>query len=246
MIAKSITQGGPRKPVVDLRGLELTESPNWEPAGSRMSEDRKAVVERAKAERRQFKRVPVELSGRIFVPSDNREAPCQVVDLSPGGAQVNCEINPPVDQAVVIYIEKFGRFEGTVVRPEEGGKFGIRFQCSAMKREKLAEQLTLYMNPDLVDASVLRQHERAETKGAAKFTRASGEIVVCEVLDLSLSGISLKTDVRPPMGEVVLIGHAAGRVVRHHETGIALELIGQQHNEKMAPEKLLNAYVVGR
>ncbi len=210
-----------------------------------MSEDRKAVVERAKAERRQFKRVPVDLSGRIFVPSDNREAPCQVVDLSPGGAQVNCELVPAVDEAVVIYIDKFGRFEGTVVRPE-GGNFGIRFQCSAMKREKLAEQLTLYMNNDLVDASLLRRHDRQETKGAAKFTRATGEIVNCEVLDLSLSGISLKTDVRPLIGEVVLIGHAAGRVVRHHETGIALELIGQQHNEKMAPEKLLNSYVVGR
>ncbi|HWU25234.1 MAG TPA: PilZ domain-containing protein [Rhizomicrobium sp.] len=210
-----------------------------------MSDDRKTILERAKAERRQFKRVRVELAGRLFVPSDNREASCQVVDISTGGAQINCEIVPALDETVVLYIDNFGRFEGIVVRPEEGN-FGVRFQCSAMKREKLAEQLTLYMNKDLVDASVIRRHDRTETKGLAKFTRVTGEIVNCTVLDLSLSGISLKSDVRPPIGEVVLIGNAAGRVARHHETGIALELIGQQANEKTAPEKLLNAYVVGR
>jgi hypothetical protein len=52
--------------------------------------------------------------------------------------------------------------------------------------------------------------------------------VNCEVLDLSLSGVSLATDVRPPVGEFVLIGQMAGRVARHHENGIGIEFVAQE------------------
>ena len=209
-----------------------------------MSDDRNTVLERAKAERRQYKRVPVELAGRIFLPSDNREAHCKIADLSPGGAQVLCEFVPPAGEQVVIYIDNFGRFEGVVARPGDGS-FGVRFQCSALKREKIAEQLTLHMNRGLVDETVVRRHDRAPTKGLARFTRASGEIFNCEVLDLSLGGVSLKTDARPTLGEIVLIGQTAGRVVRHHENGIALEFI-IAHAEKPGAERPVNPFAVVR
>src|SRR5215469_278208 len=187
-----------------------------------MPNDPKQVLEKVKAERRHFKRVRVDLSGRIFIPSDNREARCQIDDLSPGGAHVVSEIVPAEGEPVVIYIDSFGRFEGTVSRPTDGD-FSVHFQCSALKRERIAEQLTLHMNKGVVDDSVMRRHDRSPTKGLARFTRATGEIVNCEVLDLSLSGVSLKTETRPPIGEVVLIGQTAGRIARHHETGIAIE-----------------------
>jgi hypothetical protein len=46
------------------------------------------------------------------------------------------------------------------------------------------------------------------------------------VLDLSMSGISVKTKVRPPIGEFVLIGQMAGRIARHHDEGIGIEFVG--------------------
>lgn len=209
-----------------------------------MSNDPKIVLERAKAERRHFKRVQVDLSGRIFIPSDNREARCQIDDLSPGGAHVVSEVVPPDGEPIVIYIDNFGRFEGTVSRPADGN-FGVHFHCSALKREKIAEQLTLHMNKGVVDNSVLRRHDRSPTKGLARFTRATGEIINCEVLDLSLSGVSLKTDTRPPIGEIVLIGQTAGRIARHHETGIALEFL-PAHAEKSHNERPVNPFAVVR
>lgn len=209
-----------------------------------VTSDRETVVERAKAERRQYLRVRVELSGRLFVPADAREARCQIVDLSPGGAQIVSEIVPPADTQVILYIDGFGRFEGTVARPAEAS-FGVRFHCSALKREKIAEQLTVYMNRDIVEETVVRRHDRAPTRGMARFTRANGDIVACEVLDLSLSGVSLKTDSRPSMGEVVLIGQTAGRVVRHHADGIAIEFINAQP-DKANPERPANPFMVVR
>jgi hypothetical protein len=195
-----------------------------------MTADREKVVAQAKAERRRFLRVRVELAGRLFFPAEEREERCQIVDMSPGGAQVTCEHVPQADVPVIIYIDGFGRFEGVVVRPTETS-FGVHFHCSALKRERVAEQLTVLMNKGVVDDTMLRRHERAPTRGLARFTRANGDIVACEVLDLSLGGVSLKTEARPPVGEVVLIGQMAGKVVRYHENGIAIEFVNPERNE---------------
>lgn len=195
------------------------------------------VIAKARAERRRFKRIRVDLPGRLFVPAEEREARCTVIDLSPGGAAIDCEIAPVQDAQVVLYVDGFGRFEGTVVRPQGGG-FGVRFNCSPLKRERIAEQLMLFLNKTLVDSTVMRRHERAPTKGFTRFTRADGQLVRCEVLDLSTSGVSVKTDIRPPIGEYVLIGQMAGRIARHHESGIGIEFVGGVASPERLNQKL--------
>ncbi len=195
-----------------------------------MTEDAEQQVARSKADRRRYRRVSVDLPGRLFVPADGREGTCKVLDLSPGGAQIAGDFEPDPDTQVILYVDGFGRFEGQVTRPSGGG-FGVRFNCSALKRQRITEQLMLLMNRGIVDEAGLRRHERAPTRGLASFTRSNGDIVSCEVLDLSLSGVSLKTENRPPIGETVLIGQMAGRIARHHENGIAVEFI------RAAPER---------
>ncbi len=185
------------------------------------------VVANAGAERRRFRRVKIDLPGRLFIPADSREARCTIVDLSPGGAAISCEIVPDAATPVVLYVDGFGRFEGTVVR-RDGEGFGVAFVCTPSKRERIAEQLILFLNKSLVDDSILRRHERSSRKGFAKFTRADGQIVHCEVTDISVGGVSLKTDIKPPIGEFVLIAQIAGRVARHHADGIGIEFIGQE------------------
>ncbi len=188
--------------------------------------DETPLIAKAKAERRRFRRVRVDLSGRLFVPADSRECHCKVVDLSPGGASLECDLALDADTQVVLYVDGFGRLEGIDRRENADGDFGVRFNCTAMKRERIAEQLILFMNRELVDDSEMRRHDRTPTKGIARFTRADGQLVACEVLDLSVSGVSLKTTMRPPIGEFVLIGQMAGRVARHHEHGIGIEFVG--------------------
>lgn len=195
--------------------------------------NREKVAAQARAERRRFLRVRVDLPGRLFFPAEEREERCQILDMSPGGAQVACAYVPPNEAAIILYVDGFGRFEGTVAHPAERS-FGVQFQCSALKRERVAEQLTILMNKGVVDESMLRRHERSPTRGLAQFTRANGDIVACEVLDLSLSGLSLKTDARPPVGEVVVIGQMAGKVVRYHDFGIAIEFLSPEKTEQPA------------
>lgn len=189
--------------------------------------DAEPVVAKAGAERRRFRRVRVDLPGRLFVPSDAREARCTISDLSPGGAAIVCEMIPEAGTPVILYVDGFGRFEGNVVR-RDGYGFGIAFICTPSKRERTAEQLILFLNKALVDESVMRRHERSNQKGFARYTRADGQIVHCEVMDISVGAVSLRTDVKPPIGEFVLIAQIAGRVARHHADGIGIEFVGQE------------------
>ncbi len=103
------------------------------------------VVAKARAERRRFRRVHVDVAARLFVPADAREAQCKVVDMSPGGASIECDTVPDANTQVVLYIDGFGRFEGMIARRDARG-FGVKFAGTQLKRERTAEQLTLYMN----------------------------------------------------------------------------------------------------
>ncbi len=191
------------------------------------------ALTRVKAEQRRFRRVRVDMMGRLFVPSDSRECQCKVIDLSPGGASLECDMAPEMGTPVVLYLDGFGRLEGTITRGIPGD-LGLRFSCTVMKRERIAEQLILFMNRDLIDEAELRRSSRARQKGIARFTRSDGQLVSCEVLDLSVNGVSLKTDVRPPIGEFVLIGQMAGRIARHHDEGIGIEFVGHQPANTLA------------
>jgi hypothetical protein len=203
-----------------------------------MSADGKAAFAKAKAERRRYIRLDANLAGRLFVPGDGREAGCRIIDVSPVGAQVASEFVPAVGTPVVLYIEGLGRFEAEVSRFVDD-RFGVRFHCSALKRERVSEQLALLMNRGAENDPVLRRYERTETPGFAHFTRANGEIIPCEVLDLSLSGVSLKTETKPRIGETVVIGQMSGRVARHHESGIAIEF-AQAPAQKQDPMPMRN------
>src|SRR5579883_2764578 len=194
--------------------------------------DAEPVAAKTGAERRRFQRVRVDLPGRLFNPVDSSESRCTVQDLSPGGAAIACETVPDAGTNLVLYVDNFGRFEGTVVR-RDGDGFGMAFAGTRSKRERTAEQLILFLNKSLVDDSALRRHERSSQKGFAKFTRADGQIAHCEIMDMWVGGVSLKTDIRPPIGEFVLIAQVAGRVARHHADGIGIEFVGQ---ERPAPE----------
>ena len=104
----------------------------------------------------------------------------------------------------------------------------MAFSCSVQKRERLADQLTVELNRHLLSESDLRRYDRIEAASGSytHFTRSNGEQIKCEVLDLSLTGVSVRCDMRPPVGEHILIGHRAGRIARHHNEGVGIEMFG--------------------
>ena len=186
--------------------------------------DRDRVIDRARADRRRYRRVDLNIAGKLFLPDAQSETPCHIFDLSPGGARIGAETPLSAGITVILYVGEFGRFEGSVVRLW-GGDFGVQFTCSMLKRERIAERLTVYLNRDRIDEDILSQPAPRLLRSLARYTRGNGQVVECEVTDLSLRGVLLLSDDRPPIGERVIIGQMAGRVAQHLDRGIAIEFI---------------------
>lgn len=194
---------------------------------SRIKEVGQKVIARALKERRRYRRVHVPITGRLYVPATQEETICTVEDISPGDVSLLCQLQQEPKGRAVIYLDTLGRFEGPIVRAKRGS-FVMTFTCSVQKREKLADLLMLEMNRHLLSEADLRRYDRVEaaTGSFTHYTRSTGEQIRCEVIDLSLSGVSVRSETKPPIGEHILIGHRAGRVARHHSDGIGIEFLG--------------------
>jgi hypothetical protein len=176
------------------------------------------------AEQRAYRRVRVQFGGKLFVAAEATTMDCTVVDLSAGGAGVLCADAPPLSTFVVLYIDGLGRYEAVTMRYVDG-VLGLRLLCRDAKRKRLIDKLNAYVSAGVTDVTLLRAHERLPAVTELYFTRPNGEAVKCEVLDISLKGMSLKTNGRPPINEFIQVGRSYCRVVRHHDQGVGVEFI---------------------
>jgi hypothetical protein len=186
----------------------------------------------AATDQRRHRRVALALLGR-FMRANKHEYPCRLNDISVGGAAINSPIETEMGERIVVYFDHIGGLEGHVVRVFEGG-FAMEFKVTARKREKLAAQLTYLINRDVVNGSDQRLHERTSVgQRTNSVLLDTGETLECEVVDVSLSGASLKMDQRPPVGLELTLGRLKARIVRHHEQGIGVRFVDIQEPEAL-------------
>jgi hypothetical protein len=187
----------------------------------------------AAADRRRHRRVAITLLGR-FMRANKQEFTCKLVDISVGGAAIHTPVEVDIGERIVATFDNLGAIEGHVVRTFAGG-FAIELQATQYKRDKLAAQITWLMNRhELGDAAEVRRHERtaiANSKKEATMTLDEGVSVPVNILDFSMSGASIATKARPPIGHQVQIGKIKARVVRHHNDGIGVEFLVVQARE---------------
>jgi len=178
-------------------------------------------------ERRRFRRLSLVIGGRLL-DSDGREHDCRTADISPGDVRIISTTPPEVGARVVIYLEGLGRVSGKVARTCDAGGVAVIFDFSAHKREKLAEQLTLFINKNLgIDEPLRDIREGAQT---ITLSFETGEIYEGEILDFSLAGITIRSKRPPPLiGVWVRVGTVYGRVARIIEGGFAIDFEQRQH-----------------
>ncbi len=155
---------------------------------------------------RRHRRVPLKLAGR-FMREDRREYPCELQDVSVGGAD----------------FEHLGGLDAIVTRAYRDG-FAVQFKITPHKREKLAAQITWLINRDAFPDEEGRLHERIGTSGRKARLRTDENITIdVDVLDISVSGASVGTAARPPIGTPVMLGEFKAVVRRHHAQGLGLQ-----------------------
>ncbi len=173
-------------------------------------------------DRRRHQRVAVSVMGRYML-SNRQEFPCQSIDMSPGGLALAAPVRGAIGERVIVYLDVLGRVEGTITRHIEDG-FAIALNMSVNKRDKIADQLTWLANRAKLGLPEDRRHERIEPRKRSNILRLrDGREYLVRLVDISLSGVALNTDIKPPLGELVTIGNTPGRVIRHFEGGVAIE-----------------------
>lgn len=183
-------------------------------------------------DRRKYRRLEVDFEGR-FMRANRQEYPCRVINMSAGGMALLAPVSGEPGERVVTYLANFGRLEGTVARNFQGG-FAVQITASAQKRERIANLLTSYTNRESLDAEE-RDHERfAPRITAQKLILPNGDVLDCRVIDVSLSGASMAIAVKPPLESVVILGRLRGRVVRHHDQGVAIQFADLQDPDNLA------------
>ncbi len=163
--------------------------------------------------------------GRFMLP-DMSEHACQVLDLTLDGATFITGDVPPTGLAIVAYLEDLGRVEVISESPIPGG-FKIRYAATGARLERLQQRIT-YLMERADGAPDQRRHPRFEPKDKhSSITLPDGRSYNCEVLDISVSGAGVKTDVMPALGTYLMVGKMKGRVVRFLENGFAIEFSKQ-------------------
>jgi hypothetical protein len=183
-----------------------------------------AIDPRIVPDRRRHRRFSLALLGR-FMRANKQEFPCKLNDISVGGVSVMAPVEVEVGERIIAYFDEIGGLEGHVVRMLPGG-FAMKLSASQHKRDKLAAQITWLVNQADVGEVAGRRHARmAVPNKTSTLKLADGGSVDCRVLDVSLSGASIGTDARPPIGSEVIFGKLRCRVMRYHDGGIGVQFL---------------------
>ena len=155
--------------------------------------------------------------------ADKLDYPCRIDNISIDGASVATPAVLTVGEKVIAYILHLGGIEGSVVRRFDGG-FAMSITATQRKRDKLAAQIGRLTGADISEAEE-REHTRAPGDRHLTLLLADGTALECPTLDISQSGASIVTPIRPPLGAEVIFANRPAAVVRHHDDGIAIEFV---------------------
>ena len=172
--------------------------------------------------------------GRFMLP-DMSEHPCQVTELTLTEATFLTQNVPLQGLAIVAYLEEVGRIEAITGEPVAGG-FSVAFSLTGSRLERLQQRIQWLQQRSASEQPDGRRHARHEpTEKSSQISLPDGRVYPCEVLDISLSGAAIKTEVMPSVGTYLMLGKMRGRVVRYLDQGVAIEFVKQLDRTHMPP-----------
>jgi len=161
---------------------------------------------------------------------DMSEHACQVVDITGKGATFVSSTVPPVRVNIVAYLEELGRVEVLAGQPVPGG-FHVTYTATGSRLQRLQQRIE-WLKQKNSGAAETRRHPRFEPKDKnSSVTLPDGRVYTCEVIDISISGAAIKTEVLPAIGTYVMLGKMKGRIVRYIDTGVAIEFVKQMEKQ---------------
>ena len=96
--------------------------------------------------------------------------------------------------------------------------------------DKLADHLTWLVNRQYLDTQDQRSSiRRIPEKPLSVMTMADGTQEVISLMDVSIGGAMVKSDIRPPLNANIHLGTLRAKVLRHHSEGFSVVFLDVQH-----------------
>ena len=184
---------------------------------------KKQIIRRLnEADRRRFRRIIHSAIVKCMWPNGH-EFEAHTVDIGGGGLSIATEEPFELDAPLIMYVEELGRLTGHVARKTATG-FAVNFDVTAYKIEKIIDQLTWIVNKDRLSLQDDRKGVRRTAAGQVIAIYENGVTAQCNVIDISLQGVALRTTApRPEIGMLVRIGKKQGKCARYVDGGFAVE-----------------------
>jgi hypothetical protein len=177
-------------------------------------------------ELREDERSIVGMQGRYSLKSwrdasgGSREFSCCVTRMSSGVIEIAGSVTGSIGEWAVAHFDRFGKFEGPVIRIVERG-FAMRIVATAEDRNRIARKIEWTENKKSSDK---RQHERFVPRNPhSTLYLPNGHFMPCQIIDYSMSGAAVSSEISPEIGTILLVGKIIGQVMRRFPEGFAFE-----------------------
>jgi hypothetical protein len=154
---------------------------------------------------------------------------CRTKRVSPYRMMVDVPVVGKVGDRLTSYFRDFGKLDGHI-SDTKPGSFLLELDVSHATRQKLANKLT-WLEEKLKDPELpeLRKDARVvPPRPHSILTLADGAIHECLVIDMSVAGVSVSSELDLPVGTPLAVGACVGRVVRTFAAGFGVKFVERQ------------------
>lgn len=156
---------------------------------------------------------------------------CRTQSISSASVAVVAPVCGAEGEWLTAKFEGLGIIRGWIERRTPDG-FVFRISATEEERRKLAARIEWLKGRALHKQSNKRQFRRFLVRDPKATMRlADGSLVGCFIVDLSCGGAAISGRIRPDVGDRVVLGSLPGRVVRHVNTGFAIQFDQVQERE---------------
>jgi hypothetical protein len=149
---------------------------------------------------------------------------CRTTRVSPFRMLLEVPVVGRVGDRLTSYFREFGKFDGHISDTVQGGLL-LELDMTRAERARLADKL-VWLERKEKDPTIRDARKDARfipNSPHSALTLADGSIVPCFVIDASMSGAAVSSELQPDIGTPLAVGSCVGRVVRLFQEGFAVK-----------------------